>query len=1153
MGRQAVFLKEGDFWTIGSGSQTVHLRDSKGLSYLARLLLNPGAEFHVLDLVAAETDLSDETSDSPADSSTKRRAHEDAGLHVGRLGDAGEMLDAQSKAAYRQRLEQLREELGAAKRRDDVESASRAEDEIEALTRELSRAVGLRGRSRRASSSSERARVSVAKAIKHAIEKIAQNEAALANDLARTIQTGTFCSYTPDASNPLDWKLGGNGSSPAGMTASSANGHAPSAAPAEVAVAPIFRAERTTFVGREAEHAQIVAAFRGAIDGHGSIIVLGGGPGVGKTRLAIESARQAANEGALVLFGRCYDDEEPHPYSPFVEMVEMALRQTGDGEGFRRALGENAAELAQMAPRLRQIFPDIPAPMELPPEQARRFLFEGVCSFVERAAQGQPVFLVLDDLQWGDDATLALLLHLARRIAALRVMLVATYRDAEADRTPAFTRTLEELIRGGIRPIRLQGLPQLAVGSMIRALSPMEPPPQLIEAIYQETGGNPFFVEELFKYLQEEGKISEATGSLGAEVRIGEVDVPENIRLVVGRRLDRLTGPTQQALAAAAAIGRSFSFGLLESIAQNAEDVLFNAIEEALKSGLIVSSRDDAEESFNFSHELVRQSVLSRLATPRRRRLHLRVAEAIEKMSAQMLDDRAAEIAHHLVQAGPEAESSKTAHYLMIAGKSALAAAAYEDALHHFEAALHRVSALDSASYAELLSDIGMTERSLRRWDDAREHWRKSFDIYASLGDREAVGRLSVAIVEALGWAGRHLEAAQFAYSALMQLEGSVSGHRARLLGMVGAVHAATGTYKSAADTLAEAVALAEQSGDRRALGEVLGYRSFHNFVFLRVQEALDDGRRSTAILRETGAVWSLAQLLGFLQRALFKAGHLEEAEKVNAELEPLANKLGHDAAKMVYIRGSAWNEFSKKADLNALEGWFKRELEIMQAARMGWTSSTYALFALVEFMRGNWDAALARSEEAYAGEIRDAFNGYGAGMLFRLRAYRGEREAALALLEKRREWLPRADVPSPVGSWGFMTLVVEGLWVLGEHKQAAELEPLARLATESGTRIFLMTSRSPYLVAGIAAAAGENWEGSEEYFQLAIKIARDIPNRPEQPEARRFYAEMLMKRGRSEDRARAHHMLSEALEAYEQMGMRRHAEITRELIAKSA
>ncbi|MFZ0246296.1 hypothetical protein [Candidatus Binatus sp.] len=193
---KGVFRKEGEFWTVGFGGKAFRLKDTKGLGYLAHLLRHPAAEFHVLDLaggIAGRRD-DDETSQSAHGLPHGNEELEKAGIHIGSLGDAGEMLDEQAKVAYRRRLSELREELEEAKERGNVERAEQAEQEIDALTSELSRGVGLGARNRRAASASERARQSIGKTIKSVMERIAHSDTALGDILSRCIKTGTFCS-----------------------------------------------------------------------------------------------------------------------------------------------------------------------------------------------------------------------------------------------------------------------------------------------------------------------------------------------------------------------------------------------------------------------------------------------------------------------------------------------------------------------------------------------------------------------------------------------------------------------------------------------------------------------------------------------------------------------------------------------------------------------------------------------------------------------------------------------------------------------------------------------------------------------------------------------------------------------------------------------
>jgi hypothetical protein len=199
---QGIFRKEGEFWTIACWDKTFRLRDVRGLAYIAYLLGHPGEEFHVLSLASKNGGTQDELAEPGAEGQVTQ-----SDLTVGRMGDAGEMLDAQAKAAYKRRTAELREQLEEARERNQLERVDQLEEEIEAVGRELSRAVGLGGRDRRAASAAERARINITRAIKVALERIAEHNPALAALLTSSIRTGTFCSYTPDSRLPASWQL----------------------------------------------------------------------------------------------------------------------------------------------------------------------------------------------------------------------------------------------------------------------------------------------------------------------------------------------------------------------------------------------------------------------------------------------------------------------------------------------------------------------------------------------------------------------------------------------------------------------------------------------------------------------------------------------------------------------------------------------------------------------------------------------------------------------------------------------------------------------------------------------------------------------------------------------------------------------------------
>jgi hypothetical protein len=203
--QDGIFRREGEFWTIACQGEVFRLKDVRGLAYIAYLLGHPGEEFHVLSLASKNGGEQGEVDELEKPAIEEQATQSD--LTVGRMGDAGVMLDAQAKAAYKRRTAELREQLEEARELNHLELVDRLEDEIESLGRELSRAVGLGGRDRRAASASEGARMNVTRAIKIALERIAEHNPALATFLTSSIRTGTFCSYTPDSRLPASWQL----------------------------------------------------------------------------------------------------------------------------------------------------------------------------------------------------------------------------------------------------------------------------------------------------------------------------------------------------------------------------------------------------------------------------------------------------------------------------------------------------------------------------------------------------------------------------------------------------------------------------------------------------------------------------------------------------------------------------------------------------------------------------------------------------------------------------------------------------------------------------------------------------------------------------------------------------------------------------------
>lgn len=487
---------------------------------------------------------------------------------------------------------------------------------------------------------------------------------------------------------------------------------------------PISNREGRTaspFVGRRAELDRITDAIRRAVQGHGGVVLVSGEAGVGKSRLVQEAETVARREGMLALVGRCLDTDAAPPYQPLVEQIEQALR-TAPPEAVRAALGENAPELAKLVPELRQRYPDMPSPVSMPPDQERHYLLHGCTAFIDRAARTQPMLLVFEDLHWAGESTCQLLRHLGDRLRESPVLILGTYRDDELEARQPFAKALQDLLRERLaNEIRLSRLGVQEVAALLEGRAGQRPPESLVELIYAETEGNPFFIEELYRHLDESHKLLTDDGNFRTDISVTETEVPRGVRLIIERRLEQVSAQCRQLLMPAAVAGRVVDYALLTRLSGLDGEALFDAIEEAEGSSLLEDVSVGREARYQFVHEQIRQTLLSTLSLPRRQRLHLTVADALEAGASDNAERLAADIGYHLYQAGAAADSARTVRYLVAAGRRAIEAVAFEDALKLLDMVLEVMEAGDSDELARLHALRARALCGVPRIDEALE------------------------------------------------------------------------------------------------------------------------------------------------------------------------------------------------------------------------------------------------------------------------------------------------------------------------------------------------------------------------------------------------------------------------------------------------
>lgn len=917
------------------------------------------------------------------------------------------------------------------------------------------------------------------------------------------------------------------------------------AGPVEELTAPTLG--KTQFVGRDAERADLRRFVDGAASGRGALVMIGGEPGVGKTRITEEVSEEAATRGMMALVGHCHETEAPLPYAPVVEIFERTIRGISR-ETLLEAFGDAAPELARILPELRRIIPDLAPPLELPPEQERRYLFNCITEFLERASRMQPLLFVLEDVHWADESTLLLLQHLAERLESMPILMLATYRDVELDVERPLARRLEELVRRRLaHRVALNRLPKEGVAGMIGALAGREAPVSLVDAVFEETEGNCFFVEEVFQHLHEEGKLFDGSGNWRTEVQVGEIDVPEGVRLVLGRRLARLSEGARRALSAAAVIGRNFTYELAEAIDEVGADALLDAVEEAQRAKLLISSEDPLRPRFSFAHELIRQTLLTGLALPRRQRLHLRIAEAIERVYARDLEPHVPELAHHLYQAGAAADPAKAVGYLSLAAHRAMEGAAFEEAFRSYERALSLQPPDDKQTRADLLVRLGFAQRSLGRTEDAVTSWREALDLYAELGDVEAATQVCWDISYQLGWAGRPIEGVEFVQRGLVAAGDGRTPVRALLLSSAGTFVGFLGDYAGGMELIDEALGIAEETKDRRVEAYARVAQSIVLYSFAEMETLLQEGPAGAAINREHGTAWDTASMLALLEFAYITTGRIAQSREVHVELEALATRIGSQVPFLLTKRGEAFRSFMATGDLDAWETFSRWDLEFCRRGELEWISNSHGFLYISAFRRGRWEEALEHAREAERTEPPGGFSGWSWPLVVQSLARLGRRDEALTKLREDRYRLPKGR-PALWGAWAILHGSVEAYMILGEREEAAALYPLVVESLGTGcVYLKVYDTRLCRTVAGMAAHAARLWDESEAHFREALRTAAAMPLRTEQADARRFFAAMLAERDRPGDREEARTLLEAARDLYREMEMPKHVDMAEE------
>jgi DNA-binding SARP family transcriptional activator/tetratricopeptide (TPR) repeat protein len=900
---------------------------------------------------------------------------------------------------------------------------------------------------------------------------------------------------------------------------------------------------RGVFVGRERELDELVEGLDQAFRGRGRLFLLVGEPGIGKSRLAEELSTRARARGARVLVGRCWEAGGAPAYWPWLQSLRAYVRES-DPETLRQQLGPGAADLAQLLPELRELLLDLPDPPVLESESARFRLFEAVSSFVRSAAKTRPLVLVFDDLHAADQPSLLLLQFLARELGESRLLVVGSYRNVDPTPAEPLTEALGELVREPVtRTLELAGLPERDVARFIELTCGEAPSETLVLTICEDTEGNPFFVGEIVRLLEAEGRLGDAD--------LSRPTIPQSVRDVIARRLRHLSKECNRVLVLASVLGREFSLEALAHLAGASEDDLLDTLDQAMAAG-VISDVPGSPSRLRFAHVLIRDTLYEGLTTVRRVRLHRLAVEALELLYGEEPGPHLAELAHHSV-AGSEFENG--VRYGSRAGARALALLAYEEAARLYSMALDALELSapdDETSRCELLLSLG--EAQIRAGDNAaaKEAFLEAAAMARRLNlphevARAAVGyggrimferaggdeRLVPLLEEGLAAVGR--EDVELRVRLLARLAGALRDEPsrdrrddlsreaveiARDAGSPAALaYALDGRLAAivAPDTIAERLELAtelheaaKRSGERER--DVAAH--FHRFIAL-----LEIGDAPTAQLDLTTAIEIAEQLRQPAQlwqvtgaRAMFALaqGRFDEAEKLAHQ----ALALGERSIAVFALPAFRMHMYALRMARGNID-----DLESMLLQ----TVAEYPARPFIRCALAHFYAVLGRTEEAQHEFNRLTADGfvaipfdiewlYGMSLLADTCALLTDRRAAAELYEKLLPYSGFIAVDVPEGSRGAV---------------------------------------SRYL--GLLAALLRRWDDAGRHLEQALEMNERLGLRPWLAHTQHDYARILLERDAPRERERALELVQQALATYRELGMGSHAARASQLAASYA
>ena len=892
------------------------------------------------------------------------------------------------------------------------------------------------------------------------------------------------------------------------------------------------------FVGRERELEALLSGLRDARGGRARLLVVTGDAGIGKTRLVEELIGRAELPAQRVLWGRAPEQAGAPSYWPWIRAVDDYVARADDA-ALRAELGADGPVLAQLVPGLRARATDIdPIPPAGADAETRFRLLDAVASFLRRAAEREPLVLVLEDLHWADEASLALLVFVAREIRAAYLLLIATCREREPQRR---VRVLAEVMRLGQR-VAVRGLDRAAVSALVGRATSGPPAPPLVARLHDLTEGNPFYLDEVLRVLRDDGRLDES------DVDGAPIPLPESVRDTLRRRLDPLEPDDRELLSLAAVVGREFDVVALERATGTTAEAVLARLTTATALGLVEETA--AVGRFRFVHALVREAMYGELMPAARARLHQRVAEALEAQYADRADPPLAALAAHYARAAPLGFAAKAVEFSLRAAEHATALFAYGDAMGHYDRALAALAleAPDERRRLDVYLALGDAAVRAARYSRARQAFDQAARRARALGDSHMLVFAALRFAEASPVSGMP----DPAVIALLEEARATVGDedspaRAFVLAMLAqALYFTTSLERSEAAS-AEALATARRIGDPIALALALLCRQ----VVLSGPAALSE---RIALVEEARAV---AESVGFEEgvhhgraaRAfcLLEAGRVAEAAE---EIE----RMQRDAERS-HLPERQWHALVHRAGLAILDGRFAEGARLATEALAVRTDASDPtaghLFTVQTYLCRRETGELGGLEAS----IRSLAVDYPALTAWRcLLAESGRSDEAEGVLDA----LAPADFAALRRDFYYPASLALLAEVTARVSATAHASTLYRLIAPLAERNVVFPVYSPgslgsaHRFLGLLASLDGDAASAIAHFDQALAANAAMGARPALARTQSAYARLLLARGAAGDHARAMALRAAARELAEACGMTRLATELAELDATS-